>query len=86
MILYLKQSIEPGNLLFHVMDELGHPCYQVFINKHRFVNAFILRQQNREKLQIFIVWVFQNAFAQYFINGRKCMTLLCSFAASESLI
>ena len=36
MILYLKQSIEPGNLLFHVMDELGHPCYQVFINKHRF--------------------------------------------------
>ena len=36
MILYLKQSTEPGNLLFHVMDELGHPCYQVFINKHRF--------------------------------------------------
>ena len=50
MILYLKQSTEPGNLLFHVMDKWGHPCYQVLIDKHRFGKYIYIETTEREKV------------------------------------
>ena len=86
MILYLKQSIEPGNLLFHVMDELGHPCYQVFINKHRFGKCIHIETTEQGKVADIHCMGFSKLLrSSIFINGRKCMTLLCSFAASEPL-
>ena len=74
MILYLKQSIEPGNLLFHVMDELGHPCYQVFINKHRFGKCIHIETTEQGKVADMRTEVhrpqggiFQKCFAAVFL-------------------
>lgn len=36
MILYLKQSIDPGDILFYITDQLGHLCYEIKMQKHRF--------------------------------------------------
>ena len=62
MILYLKRSTEPGNLLFHVMDELGHPCYQVFINKHRFGKCIGI--ETGKSCRYSLYGIFKNASQQ----------------------
>ncbi|MEE0252690.1 MAG: hypothetical protein UEE41_04765 [Acutalibacteraceae bacterium] len=86
MILYLKQSTEPGNLLFHVMDEWGHPCYQVLIDKHRFGKYIYIETTEREKVADIHCMGFSKILrSSILINGRKRMTLLCSFVASEPL-
>lgn len=86
MILYLKQSTEPGNLLFHVMDELGHPCYQVFIKKYRFGKRIDIETMEQEKIAYIQCMSFSKILrGSIFVNGRKRLTLLCSFAAYEPL-
>ena len=86
MILYLKQSTEPGNLLFHVMDELGHPCYQVFMKKHRFGKLIYIETTEQEKVADIHCMGFSKMLrGSIIMNSRKRITLLCSFAASEPL-
>ena len=86
MILYLKQSTEPGSLLFHVMDELGHPCYQVFIKKHRFEKCVYIETMEQEKVAaIHCIGFSKMLRGRVLINGENRLTLLCSFAASEPL-
>ena len=87
MILYLKQSTEPGNLLFHVMDEWGHPCYQVLIDKHRFGKYIYIEQQSGKKSCRYSLYGFFKMLPQqYFHKRQKAHDFIMQFCSFRTFV
>ncbi len=86
MILYLKQSTEPGDVLFHVLDESGRLCYEIYRKKHWFGKRIYVETVQGEQAAYINCIGFANMLrGSVFISGKKQVVLLCSFAAAEPL-
>lgn len=86
MILYLKQAVEPGNVLFHVMDELGHPCYEINMKKHRLGKQIYINTIEQQEVAYVNCFGFTKMLrCGVFVNGSEQLSFLCGFATSEPL-
>lgn len=86
MILYLKQTTDPGNILFYVVDQCGHTCYEVGVRKHCFGRRIsIFDQAHQEVAYIHCIGFSTLLRCGIFVKGEKRLSLLCKFSASEPL-
>lgn len=86
MILYMKQSIDPGDVLFYVMDQLGHICYEIKMQKHCLGKRLsIIDLQQQEVAHIHCIGFAKILRCGIVVKGAERLSLLCSLSSSEPL-
>ncbi len=86
MILYLKQSIDPGDILFYITDQLGHLCYEIKMQKHRFGKRLsIINTEQKEMACINCIGFAKMLRCGILVKEAERLSLLCSFSSSEPL-
>lgn len=86
LFLCLKQAVDPGKILFHVMDELGNPCYDIGMEKHRLGKRIFIKDVEEQEVAYINCYGFSKMLrCSIFIKGSERLSILCSFVSSEPL-